>query len=628
MSAPRESHLLELIEGGPDAVLIAEPEGRLVYVNAAACRLFGYGRDELLGKSLEDLVPADELERLRAGMLRLVEHTILVEEGTVHRKDGSRVQVEVSARLGEGGVWQALVRDISRRKHIEAELRASEARLRAFLTAMPDLLFRLDRRGRFIDVSAAEPSRLALPAAVLVGRSVAEVFEDEHRPKVGEFIEPAAFGRQLRQALERAFTTGQVQRFEYQYGRDWFEARLVCSGPDEVLALARDISELKSAEAASRLSQERLSLALDAAGVGLWDWDVVADEAYLSPQYLRLLGYDAAELGRVDRAFFDALVHPSDRAQVRRVMQEHLQGASERSSIEYRARKRSGEYVWFRGIGQVVERDPSGAPRRMVGIIIDITAARSREEALASAILARENILALVSHDLRTPLSTIALTAQTALRSAPESDRRASGKQLQRIIGAADRMTRLIDDLLRAATIDAGVFTVEARPHEVWPMLEAAMRGLEAAAASKSVRLECTAPRPLPPVWADEARVVQVLDNLLSNALKVSPPGSLIELRAEAGRGEVLFSIADRGPGIAEESLPRLFERFYSKQVNREAGEGIGLGLFIAQGIVRAHGGKLWAESKVGVGSTFHFTIPMAPREERSPRPGGEAAHP
>jgi signal transduction histidine kinase len=178
-------------------------------------------------------------------------------------------------------------------------------------------------------------------------------------------------------------------------------------------------------------------------------------------------------------------------------------------------------------------------------------------------------------------------------------------------------MTGMIEDLLAAASIEAGRLSVEQRRLDAAPLISEAVEALQPVAASKSVRLRSELPADLPAIHADGARLEQALVNLLDNAIKFTPEGGAVTVRAVPSGGMVTFSVADAGPGIAEAELPRLFERFW--QARRTARQGTGLGLFIVKGIVDAHRGKVWAESKPGEGSTFFFSIPLAPPGAEQP---------
>jgi signal transduction histidine kinase len=218
---------------------------------------------------------------------------------------------------------------------------------------------------------------------------------------------------------------------------------------------------------------------------------------------------------------------------------------------------------------------------------------------------AREEVLKIVSHDLRNPLHTISMCASLLLDvPMPSSDQ---GTHLQRIKRAGERMNRLIQDLLDAAKLEAGRVAIAARPIQVAPLMREAQEMLAPLAAEKGLSLDCKIAEPLPEVTADGGRVLQVLSNLVGNAIKFTPKGGRIVMRAEDAPGGVRFSVADTGPGIPEEQLTKLFGRFW--QGNPADRRGIGLGLTISKGIVDAHGGRIWVESRVGEGTTFHFTL-------------------
>jgi PAS domain S-box-containing protein len=225
----------------------------------------------------------------------------------------------------------------------------------------------------------------------------------------------------------------------------------------------------------------------------------------------------------------------------------------------------------------------------------------------------RDNLLAVVSHDLRGPVSTIQLTAELLARTGgahPELRR-----PLEMILRSSAQMKQLIDDLLQAATIEAGRFAVLAEPHEVAPIVVPALELLEARAAERSIRLERELADALPAINADERRIVQVLSNLIDNAIKFTREGGLVRLCVTADAGEVRFAVSDDGPGIPSDELPHLFERYWKGESMSE--RGTGLGLYIAKGIVEAHGGRIWVTSQPGLGSTFTFAIPIAHREDR-----------
>jgi signal transduction histidine kinase len=221
---------------------------------------------------------------------------------------------------------------------------------------------------------------------------------------------------------------------------------------------------------------------------------------------------------------------------------------------------------------------------------------------------AREQVLKVVSHDLRNPLHTISMCASLLLDVPMQPD--AQSGHLQRIKRAGERMNRLVQDLLDVAKLEAGRVGIDARELQVAPLVREAHEMLAPLAAEKSIRLDYSVSETLPAVTADGGRVLQVLSNLVGNAVKFTPKEGRIVIRADPAPGGVRFSVADTGPGIPQEQLGKLFGRFW--QGNPADRRGIGLGLSIAKGIIDAHGGRIWVESRVGEGTTFYFTLGTA----------------
>jgi signal transduction histidine kinase len=225
------------------------------------------------------------------------------------------------------------------------------------------------------------------------------------------------------------------------------------------------------------------------------------------------------------------------------------------------------------------------------------------------AVQAREEVLAIVSHDLRNPLNAVMLAAsllQTSDKIAPD-DR----EQLEIIDISAKRMQRLIEDLLDVTRLEGGKqLPIDPAPLDVQSLFGETYELFKSQAVTGSITLQCHAPKDVPPVYADRHRVLQVLSNLIGNAMKFTPPGGMITCRAESEDGKVLITVADSGPGIPRENLGDIFNPYW--QAKRTARLGAGLGLPIAKGIVESHGGKIWVESEQGKGTKFFFTLPVA----------------
>lgn len=224
--------------------------------------------------------------------------------------------------------------------------------------------------------------------------------------------------------------------------------------------------------------------------------------------------------------------------------------------------------------------------------------------------LMRRDFISNVSHELRTPLAALKALTETLQTGALE-DPPAAQRFLGQMETEVDALSLMVTELLELSRIESGRVPLERKPTRPLDILTPAYERLvlQAERARLSMTMEC--PEDLPLVLADAARVQQVVVNLLHNAIKFTSPEGKIAIKAQPSNGTVLFSVQDSGIGLSREDLPRIFERFY-KADRARATSGTGLGLAIARHLVEAHGGKIWAESELGKGSTFFFTIPIA----------------
>jgi PAS domain S-box-containing protein len=222
---------------------------------------------------------------------------------------------------------------------------------------------------------------------------------------------------------------------------------------------------------------------------------------------------------------------------------------------------------------------------------------------------ARDDVLAVVAHDLRNPLNTVTMAIGLMLENTPV-ERTQERRQVEIVRRAADRMNRMIQDLLDVKRIESGRLAIDLKAEEVDVIINDMIEMLLPLAVGSSIVLESSVPEGLPPVLADSARIQQVLSNLVGNAVKFTPRQGRITVCAEHVGSEIRFGVIDSGPGIPPEQVPHIFGQFW--QASSSDRRGIGLGLAIAKGIVEAHKGTIWVESHVGLGSTFYFTLPTA----------------
>ena len=382
----------------------------------------------------------------------------------------------------------------------------------------------------------------------------------------------------------------------------------------------RDMAEHRAAMEALRESEFRLSSIVDIAVDAIVSVDDRQIITLFNQGAERIFGYPASEvIGQPLDILVPPDVHDVHREHIRRFARtgESARRMGERSEV--RGRRKNGEI--FPAEASISQFDLGGR-RVFTAVLRDVTERRAADQerarllegeraARAAAELAlrtRDEVLAVVSHDLRNPLSVIDMCA-ASLSDKLAPDDTGALSLVRTIESSTAWMNRLIEDLLDVARMEAGRLALERQPHDLVRVISEATVMLEPLIAEKTIALREELPDYLPRISVDARRIVQVLENLVSNAVKHTAPGGEIHISATSADGEVRVAVRDTGAGIPSENLAHLFDRFWQARGARRGGAG--LGLAIAKGIVEAHGGRIWVESEVGRGSTFAFSLPL-----------------
>ncbi|HET7105706.1 MAG TPA: ATP-binding protein [Candidatus Acidoferrum sp.] len=331
--------------------------------------------------------------------------------------------------------------------------------------------------------------------------------------------------------------------------------------------------------------------------------------AFTNPGFASILGLDVPPVA--GSSLLEVVRQTELIGAVRRVLSGEPRVESEISTGTSR------QHFFAATVASVRAADASGA----VIVLHDITELRKLERI-------RRDFVANVSHEFRTPLTAIQGFAETLIAGAID-DPENRGRFLNIILEHARRLARLTEDLLKLSQMDADRLEIEINPVKVSQLVESCYETARHRAAEKELSLTL-APglsQNLPDVAGDARRLQEILQNLLDNAIQYTLPGGKIILSAELRNGGVVFTVSDTGIGIPTADQPRIFERFYRVDAarSREAG-GTGLGLAIAKHLVEVHGGRVWVESEVGVGSQFHFSIPLFDPERTTARSASSSA--
>ncbi len=400
-------------------------------------------------------------------------------------------------------------------------------------------------------------------------------------------------------------------------------------------ALRREEADRRRAEEARRLSEERLRLAVTGASVGTWHWRLPSDELLWSEQCKACFGLPPDVTLSYER--FLALLHPEDRERARQAVSRALDEGTEYDT-EFRAIWPDGSVHWIAAKGRAYY-DESGQPLSMEGIVLDVSdrkrafqeiealnqelAERSRQAQEASRM--KSEFLANMSHELRTPLNAIIGFAQLMHDGKVGPLSSEHREYLGDILTSARHLLTIINDILDLAKVESGQLRFSPESVEASALVREVADIVAVQAAAKRITLDTAIAADLGALVLDAAKLKQVLYNYVSNALKFTPEGGRVTIRARPqGTDAVRLEVQDSGPGIAPEDQPRLFSAF--QQLDAGPGkrhEGTGLGLALVKRIVEAQGGRVGVSSRLGEGSLFFVELPL-----RSAHPGSAEARP
>jgi PAS domain S-box-containing protein len=387
----------------------------------------------------------------------------------------------------------------------------------------------------------------------------------------------------------------------------WPELRHVPKTDPEDYAIwfASVENKLLEAEERYRALVETLPLA-----TYIGDGDFDTGPSWVSPQIETITSYSPEEWTS-NPSLMTEVLHPDDKATVLDEMQRVKEGGGSRD-LEYRMMRRDGSIVWVQDSAVIVVE---GGRRYARGFVIDVTARREAElelerqnHQLRQLDRLKDEFVALVSHELRTPLTSI--RGYLELISEDTNLTEEQTRFLETIDRNAQRLQRVVGDLLFVAQVEAGKLSLEDNNVDMNLVVEEAVHAAQPSATAKSIALTVDLGE-LPEIRGDRARLAQVLDNFISNAIKFTATGGNVTVTTHVLPGEVEIVVSDNGMGIPADELHLLFQRFFrAERATSGAIPGTGLGLAIAKAIVTGHGGRIRVESEDGAGTTFRIVLP------------------
>lgn len=642
----------------------------LLDVNESFLKMMGFQRAEVIGRTLLELnLWAEDSPRQEEILQRLRETGTLHNlETKIRRKSGEIGVVLFSADLitfrGESCVLAVTI-DITDRKQAQEALERSEARNQAFLNAIPDLMLRIRRDGTYLDCKADQESDFVVPPSEMLGRKVHEVL-------------PPDVARERMEYIERTLTTGETQIFEYQLAhhgelRD-YEARLVVSGQDEVLAIMRDITERKLAEAQLRANAERdrllgqialrirrslnldqiltttveevrQFLEADRVFIGQidpnWQGRIMAES--FAEEWGSILSWISNDLHlREIRALFAQgqvqAIDNTTQAHISPILADYYQECHVQASL--------GVPILLEGqFFAVLVAQQCSHPRHWLPFEIELMTQLATQVAIAiqQAELYQQvqDLIATLEQQVQERTaqlqkSMVELQELSQIKDdflhAVSHDLRTpvmgmlmvlknlqnkatdsvtiSRSVLDRMVQSCDRQVNMINSLLEAHSTEVQGMTLHCEAVNFSELVRAIVDDLEALITENQATLDNQVPDNLPLINGDPAQIRRVLENLITNALKHNPPGLHVTLTATLEEDMIRCCVQDNGVGMTAKECETLFER-YAQGNHARRSTGIGLGLYVCRQIITAHGGTIGAISSPGEGATFWFTLPV-----------------
>jgi len=644
-------------------VVVFDTAGRIVRFNRACEIISGYQSSDLIGKfAWERLIPKEEVpeyvdnfQRIRNGQFPTTYENYWISADGVRR----RISWSATAMLDSNGQVAFVIAtgiDVTVQRVAETAIRESESRYRQIVEGSLGLVCTHDMDGKILSINEHGASGLGYTVQDVVGKTLQDFTKPENRSQLERYFEELRSKEEAQGLLHLVNARGDERAFAYRN-------RVVApvDGERYVLGFGVDVTDQIRAEAQLNTLSRQSDSVLESVGDGIFALDLEGRITLVNPAAATMLGYREEEmLGRnmhelIHHTRVDGSAYPKEDSPIQASL-DHLStvrianeifwrkdGTS--FAVEYVARPqieavRNDETVmppqpakrppapWFgRDVdaadiaetNELSELDSNElalsdvAHGRAVGVVVAFTDISERN-ALDRM---KDEFISTVSHELRTPLTSLraalGLVAGGALNARPEKMR----QMMEIAIGNTDRLVRLVNDILDLERIGSGKAELHFAPTSVDDLFKRVAMQHQTVAQRANIRFHMEANNVV--VWADPDRILQALNNLISNAIKFSPQASTIpsEIRLIAHYvtpDEGLIEIQDHGRGIPADKLQQIFERF--KQVDASdsrAMGGTGLGLAICRSIIQQHGGHIWATSTLGEGSTFHFTLPTKP---------------
>ncbi len=353
-------------------------------------------------------------------------------------------------------------------------------------------------------------------------------------------------------------------------------------------------------------SKDRLQLAIDAAGLGTWDYNTLTGELISDSRCKEMFGL--LPTTHIDYPRFIALIHSEDRNHIHEILQQALKGANNGEyEEEFRTTATTDEnFKWIKFKGKAYF-NAEGHAYRLVGTSVDITGQKILDQATRELLKKKDDFMSIASHELKTPITTLKAALQLLNRRKDNNPDKMTGTLIVQANKSMERVTTLIENLLNTNKLTEGQLHLNKTSFTIAQMIADCCQHIRIAGVYSII---ADGDKELM-IYADADRIDQVVINFVNNSIKYAPGSKEIHISIEKVNNMAKVSVRDNGPGIPPEKLPYLFDRYYRADSSGLQYSGLGLGLYISAEIIKRHNGKIGVDSEIGKGSTFWFTLPL-----------------
>ena len=601
----------------PALVVVLDTAGRLVRINYSCAQLTGLSMPAVVGRPfVEEMLEPEDHSWVSAKLRDAATgqssgpHETPWHIADINAEDTKRrISWTVRPLPGPDGEIQYLIvsgQDVTGQRQMEMALLSSEARYREVVENSLGFVFTCTMDGRLTSMNSYTAETLGYRVEALVGRALTEITDATGAVAIADSLRALETQEEWHGTLTLRRSDGVYRRIAVRSRR----MQLPSERPF-VLNHGMDVTEQYEAEEALRLATRQRELIIESAGDGIYGIDLEGNVTFINQAGAKALGYTADQLTGCD---IHELVHhaPAGGPAYTRTASPIFQALRRSEPIRMR------DEIFVRKDGVAIPVEYSASPILDDGEISGMVVAFQDVSERLRLEKMKDEFISTVSHELKTPLTSLRGSLGLILSGSLDKRPEKQHQMIEMAIANCDRLTRLVNDILDFDKIRTGQLPLNRESVDAANLLRRAADVGHAAAAQARIRFQvqtspCT-------VLADEERALQVLNELVTNAIKFSPPDTVIRLAAEQispatpdASAEVRFTVEDQGRGIPPEKLDTIFDRFQQgDSSDSRALGGTGLGLALCRSIVEQHGGRIWAESEVGHGSRFLFTLPTA----------------